>query len=176
MPREWQNNWLGNQKLAHGQNNWQKMTSFTCLSRGNQQHYFKQDLEGDLLSSSGQLRSRSGLVQVWFNIELKFNFFELDSKVGRLVPLIAPKLVVGGIPYIILFHNNILQPPTIDWHDSVILCQRQFDTVVRINPIQPIQRDTFPMCIPGGPALGPRPQSSLSDTKLLADTALWANK
>ena len=46
---------------------------------------FKQDLEGDLLSSSGQLRSRSGLVQVWFSIELKFNSFELDSEVGRLV-------------------------------------------------------------------------------------------
>ena len=46
---------------------------------------FKQDLERDLLSSSGQLRSRSGLVQVWFNIELKFNSFELDSEVGRLV-------------------------------------------------------------------------------------------
>ena len=41
----------------------------------------KQDLEGDLLSSSGQLRSRSGLVQVWF----KFNSFELDSEIGRLV-------------------------------------------------------------------------------------------
>ena len=46
---------------------------------------FKQDLEGDLLSSLGQLRSRSGLVQVWFSIELKFNSFELDSEVGRLV-------------------------------------------------------------------------------------------
>ena len=46
---------------------------------------FKQDLERDLLSSSGQLRSRSGLVQVWFSIELKFNSFELDSEVGRLV-------------------------------------------------------------------------------------------
>ena len=46
---------------------------------------FKQDVEGDLLSSSGQLRSRSGLGQVWFSIELKFNSFELDSKVGRLV-------------------------------------------------------------------------------------------
>ena len=46
---------------------------------------FKQDLEGDLLSSSGQLRSRSGLVQVWFRKELKFNSFELDSEVGRLV-------------------------------------------------------------------------------------------
>ena len=46
---------------------------------------FKQDLEGDLLSSSGQLRSRSGLVQVWFSIELKFDSFELDSEVGRLV-------------------------------------------------------------------------------------------
>ena len=46
---------------------------------------FKLDLEGDLLSSSGQLRSGSGLVQVWFSIELKFNSFELDSEVGRLV-------------------------------------------------------------------------------------------
>ena len=46
---------------------------------------FKQDLdlEGDLLSSSGQLRSRSrsGLVQY----RLKFNSYELDSEVGRLV-------------------------------------------------------------------------------------------
>ena len=39
---------------------------------------FKQDLEGDLLSSSGQLRTRSGLVQVWFILELKFNSLELD--------------------------------------------------------------------------------------------------
>ena len=31
-------------------------------------------------------RSRSGLVQVWFSIDLKFNSFELDSEVGRLVP------------------------------------------------------------------------------------------
>ena len=42
-------------------------------------------MEGNLLSSSGQLRSRSGLVQVWFSKELKFNSFELDSEVGRLV-------------------------------------------------------------------------------------------
>ena len=48
---------------------------------------FKQDLEGDLLSSSGQLKSRSGLVQVWFSIELKFNSFELDYGVGRLVSI-----------------------------------------------------------------------------------------
>ena len=46
---------------------------------------FKRDLEWDLPSSSGQLRSRSGLVQVWFSIEVKFNSFELDSEVGRLV-------------------------------------------------------------------------------------------
>ena len=43
------------------------------------------DFRGDLLSSSAQLRSRSGLVQVWFSIEFKFNSFELDSKVRRLV-------------------------------------------------------------------------------------------
>ena len=53
--------------------------------RGDFRWDFKQDLEGDLLSSSGQLRFRSGLVQVWFRKELKFNSFELDSEVGRLV-------------------------------------------------------------------------------------------
>ena len=46
---------------------------------------FRGDFKQDLLSSSDQLRSRSGLVQVWFSIELKFIFFELDSEVGRLV-------------------------------------------------------------------------------------------
>ena len=46
---------------------------------------FKQDLEGDLLSCQAQLRSRSGLVQVWFCLELKLNSLELDSEVGRLV-------------------------------------------------------------------------------------------
>ena len=46
---------------------------------------FKQDMEGDLLSSAGQVRSRSGLVQVWFSLQPKFNSFELDSEVGRLV-------------------------------------------------------------------------------------------
>ena len=55
---------------------------------------FKQDLKGDLLSSSGQLMYRSGLVQVWFNLEVKlevkFNSLELDSEVGRLVPVINP--------------------------------------------------------------------------------------
>ena len=53
--------------------------------KGNCRGDFKQDLEGDLLSSLGQLRSRSGLVQAWFSIEIKFISFELDSEVGRLV-------------------------------------------------------------------------------------------
>ena len=42
----------------------------------------KGDIKGDLLSSSGQVRSRSGLVQVWFSLHLKFNSLELDSEVG----------------------------------------------------------------------------------------------
>ena len=46
---------------------------------------FKHDIKGDLLSSSGQVSSRSGLVQVWFSLQPKFNSFELDSEVGRLV-------------------------------------------------------------------------------------------
>ena len=45
-------------------------------------------MEGDLLSSSGQVRSRTGLVQVWFSLQPKFNSFELDSEVGRLVWLV----------------------------------------------------------------------------------------
>ena len=40
---------------------------------------FEQDMEGDLVMS------RSGLVQVWFSLQPKFNSFELDSEVGRLV-------------------------------------------------------------------------------------------
>ena len=54
-------------------------------SKGDCRGDFKQDMEGDLLSNSGQVRSRSGLVQVWFSLQPKFNSFELDSEVGRLV-------------------------------------------------------------------------------------------
>ena len=54
-------------------------------SKGDFRGDFKQDMEGDLLSSSGQVRSRSGLVKVWFSLQPKFNSFELDSEVGRLV-------------------------------------------------------------------------------------------
>ena len=39
------------------------------------------DFKQDLLSISGQVRSRSGLVQVWFSLPLKFNSFEFDSEV-----------------------------------------------------------------------------------------------
>ena len=56
---------------------------FRGLQEGDLEGEFKQDIEGDLLSSSGQVRSRSGLVQV--SLQLKFNSFELDSEVGRLV-------------------------------------------------------------------------------------------
>ena len=38
-------------------------------------------MEGDLLSNSGQVRSRSGQV----SLQPKLNSFELDSEVGRLV-------------------------------------------------------------------------------------------
>ena len=54
-------------------------------SKGDFRGDFKHDMEGDLLSSSGQVRSRSGLVQVWLCLQPKFNSFELDSEVGRLV-------------------------------------------------------------------------------------------
>ena len=70
---------------------------------------FEVDLEGDfkqdLLSSSGQLRSRSGLVQVWFSIELKFNSFELDSEVGRLVVLVFGPRANRYIYLYIIFWN-----------------------------------------------------------------------
>ena len=42
---------------------------------------FKQDLEGDLLSSSCQVQVRSSLVKVWFSLQFKSNFLELDSEV-----------------------------------------------------------------------------------------------
>ena len=60
---------------------------------------FKPDLEGDLLSSSGQ-------VQVLFSIELKFNSFELDSEVGRLVSFVQG--VPKNCPHVL--------PPTKKWH------------------------------------------------------------
>ena len=59
------------------------------------------DLEGDLRGDfklqtwkgtycQAQLRSRSGLVQVWFSLQLKFSSSELDSEVGRLVLALRP--------------------------------------------------------------------------------------
>ena len=39
----------------------------------------------DLLSSSSQDKSGSGLVQVWLSVQLKFASLELDSEVERLV-------------------------------------------------------------------------------------------
>ena len=54
-------------------------------SKGDFTGDFKQNMEGDLLSSSDEVRSSSGLDQVWFSLQPKFNSFELDSEVGRLV-------------------------------------------------------------------------------------------
>ena len=34
---------------------------------------------------SGKVHVRSGLVKVWFSLELRFNSLELDSEVGRIV-------------------------------------------------------------------------------------------
>ena len=52
-------------------------------SKGDFRGDFKQDM--DMLSSSGQVRSRLGWFLVWFSLQPKFNSFELDSEVGRLV-------------------------------------------------------------------------------------------
>ena len=54
-------------------------------SKGDLSVDFKQEMEGDLLSISGQVRSWLGLVQVWFSLQPKFNSLELDSEVGRLI-------------------------------------------------------------------------------------------
>ena len=54
-------------------------------SKGDFRGDLKQEMEGDLLSKSGQVRPGSGLVQVWCRLQPKFNSFELDSEVGRLV-------------------------------------------------------------------------------------------
>ena len=39
--------------------------------------------------SSGQLRSRAGLVQIWICLEIKFNSLELDSEVGLVLSLLS---------------------------------------------------------------------------------------
>ena len=74
-------------------------------------------MEGDLLSSSAQVRSRSGLVQVWFSLELKFNSFELDSEVGRLVwssfrrkdilYILRGELLIADLLFIIFYKVHI---------------------------------------------------------------------
>ena len=51
---------------------------------------FKGDLEVDMDweikgDSKGDLLSRSGQVQVWYRLQLKFNSLELDSEVRQLV-------------------------------------------------------------------------------------------
>ena len=46
-------------------------------SKGDFRGDFKQDMDGDKL--------RSGPGQVWFRLQLKFNYLELGSVVGRLV-------------------------------------------------------------------------------------------
>ena len=47
---------------------------------------FKGDLEGDLEGDlKGYLKGDFEVNLIWFSIELKFNSFELDSEVGRLV-------------------------------------------------------------------------------------------
>ena len=70
------------------------MTFKTWYFRGVFKEDFEGDLEGDLVGDlegdlegglMGQVRSKSGLVQVWFSLQTKFNSFELDSEVGRLV-------------------------------------------------------------------------------------------
>ena len=74
-----------------------RMTFKTSDFRG----VFKEDFEGDferglggglggglgegLGGGVGGGLQRSGLVQVWFSLQPKFNSFELDSEVGRLV-------------------------------------------------------------------------------------------
>ena len=42
-------------------------------------------LQTGLAVKHRSVKVKSGLVQVWFSIGLKFNFFELDSEVERLV-------------------------------------------------------------------------------------------
>ena len=40
------------------------------------------------------VKLRSGKVQVWFSLQLKFSSFELDSEVGRLVMTYFDYLIV----------------------------------------------------------------------------------
>ena len=74
-------------------------------SKGDFRGDFKHDMEGDLLSSSGQ-------VQVWFSLQPKFNSFELDSEVGRLVCSVI--VLFQHLEDVILFKNQELSEFTAD--------------------------------------------------------------
>ena len=51
----------------------------------------------DLLSSSGQVRSRSGMVQVWCSLQLKFNSLELEKfPISNIVNLRSRSKVRSG--------------------------------------------------------------------------------
>ena len=73
---------------------------------------FKQDLEGDLLSISGQLRSRSrsGLVQVWFSIELKLDRGSIRSSLryGLSTPYGLTKEQCWTVPPCSYLHGSYL--------------------------------------------------------------------
>ena len=72
------------------------------------------------MSSSGQLRSKSGLVQFWLSLELKFNSSELDSEVGQLVSIYNQwyKSIVFYIEYLIrlniIFSPSLLFDPDVN--------------------------------------------------------------
>ena len=62
------------------------------------QRVFKGDLEGDsqrgLQTGLGRglvVKLRSGLVQVWFSLQLKFNSLELNTEVGICFSMLSTK-------------------------------------------------------------------------------------
>ena len=70
---------------------------------------FEQDMEGDLVMS------RSGLVQVWFSLQPKFNSFELDSEVGRLVLGYIQTLLQNGVSNLVSIVSTAYQRMEVDY-------------------------------------------------------------
>ena len=97
----------------------------------------EEDSKGDSKGDSGQVRSRSGLVQVWFSLQPKFYSFELDSEVGRLVIIGFTTVLMTEFMTVfmtaIIFYLNMKNCPVISlslstWTLDTFLTIRGFPT------------------------------------------------
>ena len=84
-------------------------------------------MEGIKLKS-GKVQVRSGLVHVWFSLELRFNSLELDSEVGQLVTLVFKT----NITFNICFYFIKLNLLTLKIFSAVEILS--FDVITTLSP------------------------------------------